>query len=263
MWVSDERKPWEQMENEPNRWFQRFERFRLMGPGRSIEGAWKAEESGGKRPGKAWYKYSSIFRWNARAGAWDKHVTEQAEAEAEARWKALIMGPLEIQAIYSQQARADIGVFFKIVEEWTYYPLPTYDVIDAKEVDILDEDGEPTGEKKISYWVRHIAVDMDKVVDPKYSHLLAEFSDSPKDGITIKPQNKQTALQALAKMQGLMVNKTEITGKDSGPIEVTETGLTDEERARRIAALLDRARARRTGQPSGDNGGPGLDEVDT
>jgi phage terminase small subunit len=137
-----------------------------------------------------------------------------------ARLDEMTMQTDEILLGLTQQARSDIGVFFKVIEEWTYYPLPSHEVIDAKEVDILDEDGEPTGEKKTSYWVRHIAVDLDKVVDPRYSHLLAEFSDSPKDGISIKPYSKQTALQTLAKIRGLLVNKTELTGKDGGPVNV-------------------------------------------
>ena len=141
-------------------------------------------------------------------------------AAIKARVDEITMGADEINARLTEQGRSDIGVFFKLVEEWTYYPLPTYDVIDAKEVDILDEDGKPTGEVKISYWVRHIAVDMDKVIDPRYSHLLAEFSDSPKDGISIKPYSKQTALQTLAKIRGMMINRTELTGKDGGAVDI-------------------------------------------
>jgi hypothetical protein len=256
--VVDERKPWEQMDGEPNRWFQRFERFRLMGLGRSIlscvnrERVAKGRAESDDAPG-SWRNAAKAWDWRARAEAWDKHISEQAVAEAEARWKAVIMGPLEIQAIYSQQARADIGVFFKIVEEWTYYPLPTYDVIDAKEVDILDEEGEPTGEKKISYWVRHIAIDMDKVVDPRYSHLLAEFSDSPKDGITIKPQSKQNALQALAKMYGLMVNKVDVT---SGG-EKVKGGVSDEGFDRAISTLADALRESIPGTGTAPDGAVG------
>jgi phage terminase small subunit len=133
----------------------------------------------------------------------------------------IAMGTDEILVELTKQARGDIGVFFKVVEEWTYYPLPTHEVIDAKEVDITDEEGKSTGEKKISYWVRHIAVDLDKVVDPRYSHLLAQFSDSPKDGISFKPYSKQVALQTLAKIRGMLVEKHEHTGKDGGAIVLT------------------------------------------
>ena len=47
--------------------------------------------------------------------------------------------------------------------------------------------------------------------------------------------------------------RKEITGKDGGPIETKNVdGVTDDERVARIAALLDEARARRTGQTGED-----------
>jgi len=45
---------------------------------------------------------------------------------------------------------------------------------------------------------------------------------------------------------------TELTGKDGGPVQVDVGVLSDEERAGRIAALLERARARRDGQAAGE-----------
>lgn len=45
--------------------------------------------------------------------------------------------------------------------------------------------------------------------------------------------------------------ETALTGADGGPVQVADA-LTDEERAERIATLLDRARARRAGQPAGE-----------
>lgn len=130
-------------------------------------------------------------------------IQEVLKGELDAR----TMTESEILTALTEQARGDLGVFYKIVEEWTFYPLPTSDVIDAKEVDILDEDGNKTGEKKISYWVRRVAIDPFKLVDPQYSHLLEQFTDSPKDGMTIKLPNKQGALQTLAKIRGMIVSK--------------------------------------------------------
>jgi hypothetical protein len=52
--------------------------------------------------------------------------------------------------------------------------------------------------------------------------------------------------------------RQEIVGKDEGPIQHEDVTLTDEERLERIAAILDRARARRTG-PATD--GPGEDST--
>ncbi len=52
-------------------------------------------------------------------------------------------------------------------------------------------------------------------------------------------------LDDVAKEMGQRVKRTELTGKDGGPIEVDETaGLTDRDRAMRIAAILESARQR-------------------
>ena len=45
------------------------------------------------------------------------------------------------------------------------------------------------------------------------------------------------------------------SGPDGGPIETRDASLSDDERATRIMALLDRARARRDGPVAGDSGG--------
>lgn len=129
--------------------------------------------------------------------------------EVQRRVSEKSMGADEVILKLTEQGRADISVFFKIIEEWTFYPLPTYEVIDAKEIEILDTEGKKTGEKKINYWVRHISIDLDKVIDPNYSHLLMEFSDSPRSGMGIKIHNKQSALQILAKVHGLLIDRSE------------------------------------------------------
>jgi Terminase small subunit len=131
------------------------------------------------------------------------------KARIEARVSELAMSADEVLIGLSEQARGDIGQFFKIVEEWTFYPLPSYDIIDQKEVDVLGDDGEPTGEKKISYWVRHVSIDLYKLLDPKYSRLVQEFSDSPKDGLSVKLYSRQNALQFMAKIRNMIVDRSE------------------------------------------------------
>jgi hypothetical protein len=119
-----------------------------------------------------------------------------------------------------EQARSDIRVFFKIVEEWTFYPLPTYEVIDAKEV--IDDSDPDNPRTRVSYWCRHICIDLDKVIDPQYSHLLSEFTDSPKNGLGIKVYNKLDAIKTMAKIRGLMVDRTE-------NLNIDLSTLTDEQ----------------------------------
>lgn len=168
------------------------------------------------------------------------------KAEIERRLKEHQMESDEVLFGLTQQARADLGIFFKLVEEWTFYPLPSYDIIDAKEV--IDDSDPDSPKRKISYWVRHVVIDLDKIIDPRYSHLLHKFSDSPKNGLGIEIYNKQTALQTLAKINGLIIDKHDIT---SGGEKLS---VSDERYDRAVSTLADALRKSLPGevdQPTG------------
>ncbi len=93
--------PWERLPEESSFWFQRFERFRLLGPTRSLAGAYNAErvsrglDESENAPG-SWRNAAKANRWHERAEAYDTYLTEQAAAEYEARWKKEIMGKTEV-----------------------------------------------------------------------------------------------------------------------------------------------------------------------
>lgn len=133
-------------------------------------------------------------------------------------------GADEVLMTLTEIERASIGMFFKLVEEWTYYPLPSYEIIDAKEVKILDEEGEPTGEIKISYWVRHIALDMDKLLDPKYGRLVSEFSDSPRNGLKIKMYSRHEAARDLGRVHALFTDKVKVETWQSEIVDLLRSG---------------------------------------
>lgn len=82
------------------RWFARFERYRLMGPRRSLLALYRWERSGAigrdvtGRPGRpkpdgartvpeAWGRAASRWRWRERAEAWDAHVLARERAKEE------------------------------------------------------------------------------------------------------------------------------------------------------------------------------------
>jgi hypothetical protein len=86
--MDNERKAWERMEEEeePLKWFARFDQFRLMKPWkRSVNAVFEAENkkkqeetrtdtSGeGYRPGREWYGAAEQWQWSERAGAWDAY----------------------------------------------------------------------------------------------------------------------------------------------------------------------------------------------
>jgi phage terminase small subunit len=70
-----------------------------------------------------------------------------------------------------------------------------------------------------------------------------------KEGLEVKMHDQLKALDAVARHIGFDKSKVEISGPNGGPIETHE--LSDAERAARVAALLDAARARRDGSASG------------
>jgi hypothetical protein len=80
---------------------------------------------------------------------------------------------------------------------------------------------------------------MDKMLDPQYSRLVSEFTDSPKNGLGIKLYSKQAAYQIMAKLQGMVVDKTDITSGGK-PIE---QAVPDDRYDLAISTLADAIRA--------------------
>lgn len=126
-------------------------------------------------------------------------------AEIKRRLEDRTMKAEEVLYRLDQQARADVGDFFKIVEEWTFYPLPTYDILDAER--IIDKSDPDNPEERISYFVRRVAIDTDKLVDPRYSHLLHKVSDTARGGLQLELYDKQKALVQLGKHYALFTDK--------------------------------------------------------
>lgn len=174
---------------------------------------------------------SYLRSWNATQAALDAGYAENSarqqgsrllsnaniKAEIEQRLEELTMSSAEVLARLTQHARADMGIFFKPVEEWTFFPLSSYDILDAKEV-IEPSEGDKKPEVRICYFVRHVAIDIEKMLDPQYSRLIDKFKDSPKDGITLELHDVQGALKLLGQKHGLFKDRTEVTGADGGPV---------------------------------------------
>ena len=96
--------PWERQTGEPNRWFARFESYRLAGSSRSVAGTWTAERAakGSRRQTKipgSWSRAAIRWRWRQRAEAWDEHERQKAR-EAHAK------GVDEMNQRHIQEAQA-------------------------------------------------------------------------------------------------------------------------------------------------------------
>lgn len=221
--VIDERKPWDQQEGEPNRWYQRFNSFRLAGPGRSWLSVYCAEwkkkqeregNSGKSEPKRlpgSWDKYAKEFQIYIRAQAWDQYLANLAETEIESAWRAKVMGGIEVLGRMSEIARNDVAPFFKMIERWTENPLPIEEILKEEEYEDIVL-GIPI--KKIRYLVKKIVLNMDAFLDPALSFRVKEFSDSPKNGLSFKLYDAPAALTQIGKHNGALAEKDNQEGKE-------------------------------------------------
>lgn len=116
--------PWERLPEENNRWYQRFDAFKLLGPGRTLIAIYNRERVAAGRNESAevsgaWRKKVRLYRWVERAEAWDKYLTDQREAEylaerarVDAQWEAEVMRRPEILGRLSRMGRARPHDFF-------------------------------------------------------------------------------------------------------------------------------------------------------
>ena len=84
-------RPWDKRDDEKMFWYSRFERFRLMGPQRSLLGAYLSEEGEQGRVRKckkaptSWIKARDRYDWVTRAEAWDAEQQRVDREEWERR----------------------------------------------------------------------------------------------------------------------------------------------------------------------------------
>src|SRR6266702_972252 len=86
--ILDDRDPWDQLPGESKEKFEKFEIFRFLGPFRTVPKAyrkWRAMQNipSTTATSAAWYGNANKWRWQERANAWDDHVREQHEEDAE------------------------------------------------------------------------------------------------------------------------------------------------------------------------------------
>lgn len=73
-------KPWDQRKGEPAEAFARFLEYRNLGPGRSVDAAYRLlhpSASGERAPG-SWWQDSAQHDWKSRATAWDVHHLQES-----------------------------------------------------------------------------------------------------------------------------------------------------------------------------------------
>lgn len=192
-----DRKPWEQMDGEPNRWYQRFNAFRLAGPGRSILTVSNAEKvlkglKESKYPAGSWRNAAEQWQWKIRANAWDQHLADMKAAAIEAKWGAEIMQQTEILGRLSEQGRVNPDIFFIRKEE------PR---LDLEGKPIKDEDG-----NLLTYEI----VDLDWDAVHEYGHLIKSMQQT-RYGWKIELHDVQNALIHMGKHRKLFTEAIDLT----------------------------------------------------
>ena len=87
-------------------------------------------------------------------------------------------------------------------------------------------------------------VDVLSLIEAGQGYAIKAIKVTP-NGANIEFHDPVAALEKIGKHHRLFVERQEVTGKDGKPIEIDDVGLSDDERANRVIAILDRARARR------------------
>lgn len=158
---------------------------------------------------RAWMETHPKSSYNsARASAAEWLAKPNIKAAIQDKLDELQMSADEAVKRVSDIARGDVGMFFKIVDEWMFNPLPEYEILDEREV--VDDTKDPP-EKRISYRVRHAVLDMDRILDPQYSWMIKSFSNSRKFGLKIETHNQHDALKDILKLHGRFTDRVDLT----------------------------------------------------
>lgn len=171
---------------------------------------------------------------------------------------AQAMGPSEVLARLGAQARGDMGDFVRVDEEevtltWSLIAAPIVTDDDGMaEVDVgglavtLATQGRvgPTDRILYTATVRRPAVrlDLQAAGEAGLLHLVKKYSLKEDGQVVIELYDAQKALELIARHHGLFVERHEHSGPNGGPVEVA--ALTPEERAARVAELLQRGQQR-------------------
>lgn len=200
---------------------------------------------------RAWMETHPRSSYNAaRASGSEWLAKPNIKAAIADKLVELHMSADEALALQAEIARADLGTFFKVVEEWMLNPLPSYEILEEKEEIVSIEDGGQ--EKRVSYLVRHVVLDTAKIVDPRYSHLLHKFTDSKRTGLSIETYDKQAAIRDVLKVHGKFTEKVDLSNSD-GSLQPNEDVIYER--------LLERIQKRLAGDgPEGASGVPANSE---
>ncbi len=130
-------------------------------------------------------------------------------AEVERQIAERQIKPPEVLTRLTEQARANIGIFFKESFRWSRWPLPTDEIVEEHE-----EEDPKTHKKYPVYKCRRLVFDLEKIHEPESARLIRKFADSPRNGISIELYDGQAALEKLGKALGVLTDRMAVTTQE-------------------------------------------------
>lgn len=76
---------WDRLPSESGLWYERFDLYRLAGPGRNLDATYRLATGKEGRAGASWWNACRKWRWEERAEAWDVVEREALRAAEEER----------------------------------------------------------------------------------------------------------------------------------------------------------------------------------
>lgn len=172
-----EQQAWDRIEGEPDRWYRRYERYRLMEPVRSIAAVYQGESRNGEKPRSnapgLWYEIAKQWQWEERAAAWDAHLDAEIEKTIAAERKKVLRTGLALQHKRVELLSKKVQQLIDITNEDSGVWIPDVKSVgmgkDAERVDLVqfndaafrelreyltdiaDEMGERVKKKEVSY----------------------------------------------------------------------------------------------------------------
>ena len=186
--------------------------------------------------------------WNASQAARDAGYSEKSarligsenltkpdiQAAIEARLAELKMSADEVLARLADQARGSMADFLRVDEEeitlsWSLLKVPTNADGDPDLAGVVmelasQENVQPTDQILRTATVKRAVARLDLLQAGERGKLglVKKYSLDDKGKVSIELHDAQSALQLLGRHHKLFVDRTELTGKDGNPIEVSD-----------------------------------------
>lgn len=152
---------------------------------------------------KQWKAYQTVYPNvtydSARQAAARLFADVNFSAHLQARLEEAHLSANEALKLNADIARADMSELFRVVDEWMFDPLPEYEILDEREV---EDDTKDPPEKRTSYRVKHVVLDSNKILDPRFARRIKKYTNSRKAGLSIELYPADSAIDRALKVHG-------------------------------------------------------------